>query len=70
MHIRLDIRGSRRMEKTVEVEEGTNIISLLRMLSIRPDSVVCFAGDNPIPLDSNLEDGAELTVMEAASGGS
>lgn len=69
MLVHLDIRGSKRTEKTLEVEEGTEVLSLLRMLSIRPDSVICFAGDLPIPLDAALTEGIELTVLEAASGG-
>ncbi len=69
MHVRIDIRGSMRTERVVEVEEGMDVISLLRSLTIRPDGVICFIAGTPVPLDRTLEEGEELTVVEAASGG-
>lgn len=69
MLIRLDLRGSRRIDKPVDIPEGGTVLQLLRSISIRPDGVVCFIDDMPVPVDSVLKDGQELTVVEAASGG-
>jgi sulfur carrier protein ThiS len=69
MLIHVDIRGSRRIEKSVEIPEGETVIHLLRSISIRPDGVVCFIDNTPVPVDSILKNGQELTVVEAASGG-
>lgn len=69
MLVHLDIRGSRRTEKSVEVRDGETLLGLLRSLSIRPDAVVCFSGSVPIAVDAVLTEGEDITVLEAASGG-
>lgn len=70
MKIHIDVRGSRKTEKSLDISDGATVLELLRLLQIHPDAVICFAGESPVPVDTVMVDGQELTVIEAASGGS
>lgn len=69
MMVHVDIRGSRRAERDVELPDGATLLSLLRNIAVRPDGVVCFSAGYPLPIDAVLREGAEVTIIEAASGG-
>lgn len=55
--------------RSLEVSEGSTVLDILNTLHIFPDGVICFIRDEPVPLDEKLYEPAELTVVEAASGG-
>ena len=70
MTVHIEFHGKGRKDLDTEIEPGTTVIELLKTISIRPEAVVTFRNDSPIPLDALVEDGDVLIFIEAASGGS
>jgi len=60
-----------RINKTKEVnlEKGSTIEDLLRKINLKPDTLIVMNKDKPIPIDDNLNDSQELTIIQVSSGG-
>jgi sulfur carrier protein ThiS len=68
--VRIELHGKGRKDLDVEIEPGTTVLGLLKTISVRPEAVVTFRKDSPVPLDALVNDGDILIFIEAASGGS
>jgi sulfur carrier protein ThiS len=53
----------------VELEDGSNGLSLLSKLEYAPDTHIITKDQKPIPMDDVLNDGDELTIISVVSGG-
>jgi sulfur carrier protein ThiS len=68
--VKIKVNFSRSSEtKTVTLENESNVLDLLEKLDIKPDSAIIMIDDAPVPVDSDLEDGQHLTLMEISSSG-
>lgn len=55
--------------KSAEVEASGTIADALRSLDIRPNAYLYLVNGVPIPSDTVLKEGMEITAMRVASGG-
>jgi len=55
--------------KTVSLHKDSTIQQLLAQLNIKPDTCLTLINNKPIPLDDNLYDGQNVTILEVTSGG-
>jgi sulfur carrier protein ThiS len=53
----------------VNVERGSTVTDLLRILHRRPDSVIVLKNKTPVPIDDIVPDDQELSILQVASGG-
>ncbi len=56
-------------EGEIEVQENSEVSSLVNRLGYHLDSVIVLENEEPLPIDSNLEDGMELKIISVVSGG-
>jgi sulfur carrier protein ThiS len=55
--------------KEVELKEGATGLSLVEHLDLTPDSLILARSDKPIPIDDELKDGENVTLISVVSGG-
>ncbi len=55
--------------KEVELEEGATGMSLVEHLDLTPDSLILARSSKPIPIDEELRDGENVTLISVVSGG-
>ena len=55
--------------KEVNLEKGSTIEDLLKKINLKPDTLIVMNKDKPIPIDDNLNDSQELTIIQVSSGG-
>jgi sulfur carrier protein ThiS len=55
--------------KTVSLQKDATIQHLLEHLRLKPDTCLTLINNKPIPLDDNLDDGQNVTILEVTSGG-
>lgn len=55
--------------KSVELEEGSTGMDLVRALSLSPDVHILLRGDRPIPIDDEIGEGESIKVVNVVSGG-
>jgi sulfur carrier protein ThiS len=55
--------------KEVELEEGATGMSLVESLDLTPDSIILARSNKPIPIDDELKDGENVTLISVVSGG-
>ena len=61
---------SRTKEKRkLEFEKGLTVESVLKKLNIKPDTVIVMSNNHPIPIDDEIKEGQELTILQVSSGG-
>jgi sulfur carrier protein ThiS len=68
MKINLEHAGSSTSE-TLELEAGSTVQDVLDSLGIHYSFVITLIGDDPAPLDQELEDGDTLKIITVVSGG-
>jgi sulfur carrier protein ThiS len=56
-------------EITISLEAGESVMDLLAKADVPVDGVLVFRGNVPVPLDEDVIDVDELTVVSVASGG-
>ena len=55
--------------KEVELKEKSTIQDLLKIIKIKPDTVIVMNSNKPIPIDDIIKDKQELTILQVSSGG-
>ncbi|HDM67293.1 MAG TPA: hypothetical protein ENG62_02775 [Thermoplasmatales archaeon] len=55
--------------KTINLRNDATIIDLLDKLGFKPDTVIVTNGETPIPVDDQVKDNKELTIIQVSSGG-
>jgi len=56
-------------EKEIQLEKGSTVLDLLNKLKIKPDTVVVMSNNTPVPIDNDLKDKQEITIIQVFSGG-
>ena len=61
---------SRTKEKRkLEFKKASTIEDVLKKLNLKPDTVIVMIKNRPVPIDDEIKDGQELTVLQVSSGG-
>jgi sulfur carrier protein ThiS len=55
--------------KTVDLEKGSTIQDVLTKINMKPDTLIVMSKNKPIPIDDEIKDGEELTILQVSSGG-
>ena len=66
----ITVKLSRNNEtKKIQLETGSKVEDVLKKINLKPDTVVTIYKNQPIPIDEELKDGQELTILQVSSGG-
>lgn len=57
------------LQKAFELEDEATCAEVLKAMDLHPDAYLIMKEEKPIPLDTKLEDGDEITFIAVASGG-
>jgi len=55
--------------KTTDVISGTSIEDAARSVGLNPDAYLFLSNGKPVPMDSKIEDNAQIRAVKVASGG-
>ncbi len=55
--------------KQIELKIGSTVNELLKKVDVKPDTVIIMSNNKPTPIDDELSDGQELTILQVSSGG-
>jgi sulfur carrier protein ThiS len=68
--VKIKVKISRsNKEKEIQMEKGSTVLDLLNKLKIKPDTVVIMSNKIPIPIDDNLKEKQEISIIQVFSGG-
>jgi sulfur carrier protein ThiS len=68
--LKIKVKISRTNEiKEVNLENGASVLSLLKKINLKPDTIIVLNNNKPIPIDDELTNGEELTILQVSSGG-
>ena len=68
--MKITIKISRSNEiKTIDLEKGSKIQDVLTKINMKPDTLIVLNKNKPIPIDDEVKDGDELTILQVSSGG-
>jgi sulfur carrier protein ThiS len=68
--VKIKVRISRiNNEKELQLEKRSTVLDLLNKLMIKPDTVVVLSNKIPVPIDDELKDKQEITIIQVFSGG-
>jgi sulfur carrier protein ThiS len=68
MEITIKLSKSKRT-KRIDLKKGSTVEEVLEKLKIKPDTVVVISKDKPIPIDYQIKNIEELTILQVSSGG-
>jgi len=55
--------------KKIQMQQGSLINDLIKKINLKPDSLIVIENNKPVPIDDNLYNGQQLTIIEVSSGG-
>ena len=55
--------------KEINLEKGLTVEDVLKKINLKPDTVIIINKSKPIPIDEEIKDGEELTIIQVSSGG-
>ena len=68
--MKVTIKISRNNEiKTIDLEKGSKIQDVLTKINMKPDTLIVMNKNKPIPIDDEVKEGDELTILQVSSGG-
>jgi len=68
--LKIKVKISRTNEiKEVNLDNGASVQSLLKKINLKPDTIIVLNNNKPIPIDDELTNGEELTILQVSSGG-
>ena len=68
--MKITIKISRNNEiKTIDLEKGSKIQDVLTKINMKPDTLIVMNKNKPIPIDDEVKEGDELTILQVSSGG-
>jgi sulfur carrier protein ThiS len=68
--VKIKIKLTRTNEvKNLEFKVGSTVEDILKKINLRPDTIIVMNEKKPVPIDDELKDGAELIIIQVASGG-
>jgi sulfur carrier protein ThiS len=68
--MKVTVKISRTKEtKTIDLNNGSLVQDVLKKINMKPDTLIVMNKSSPIPIDTELNGGEELTIIQVASGG-
>ena len=68
--MKITIKISRNNEiKTIDLEKESKIQDVLTKISMKPDTLIVLNKNKPIPIDNEVREEDELTILQVSSGG-
>ncbi len=68
--MKITIKISRNNEiKTIDLEKGSKIQDVLTKINMKPDTLIVMNKNKPIPIDDEVKERDELTILQVSSGG-
>jgi sulfur carrier protein ThiS len=53
----------------LEFEKVLTVEQVLKKLNLKPDTVIVMSKNRPIPIDNEVKEGHEFTILQVSSGG-
>lgn len=70
IQVKITVKLSRTKEtKEIHLETGSTVNDLLREMNFKPDTLIVMSNNTPIPIDNELKEGQEVTIIQVSSGG-
>lgn len=69
VRVQATLHGFAEKERELVLPDGARADDAPRALGIRPELVLVFRGDRPLPADAPLVDGERIRVLRVVSGG-
>jgi sulfur carrier protein ThiS len=70
IQVNITIKISRTNEiKTINLTPGSTVQDVLTKINMKPDTLIVINKNSPIPIDQELKNGEELTILQVSSGG-
>lgn len=68
--MQIKVKISRTNEtKKISIKAGSTVEDVLKKINLKPDSVIIMNKNKPTPVDDEIKDGVELTILQVSSGG-
>jgi len=68
--MKIKIKLSRTNEnKEIELQTGSTVNDVLKKINLKPDTVIVMSNDKPVPVDEEVVDGQDFTIVQVSSGG-
>jgi sulfur carrier protein ThiS len=68
--LKIKVKISRTNEtKEVNLENGASVQNLLEKINLKPDTIIVLNNNKPVPIDDELSNGEEITILQVSSGG-
>ena len=68
--MKISIKLSREKDtKEIDLKDGSTVMNLLKELNLKPDTLIVLNNDLPIPVDEELKDKQNLSIILVSSGG-
>ena len=69
VRVHATLHGFAEKQRELELPEGAKADDAPRALGVRPELVLVFRGDRPLPADEPLADGDRIRILRVVSGG-
>jgi sulfur carrier protein ThiS len=68
--VKVTVKLSRNNEtKNIQLGNGSDLEDVLKKLNLKPDTVIIMNDNKPVPIDEEIKDGEEFTILQVSSGG-
>jgi len=68
--VKVSVKISRDKEtKEIDLKDGSTVMDLLKKLNLKPDTLIVINNNLPIPVDDELKDKQNLSIILVSSGG-
>ena len=68
MQIKVKISRTKETKK-INIKTGSTVEDVLKKINLKPDSVIIMNKNKPTPVDDEIKDGEEITILQVSSGG-
>jgi len=55
--------------RKIKLKSGSKAEDVLKKMNLRPDTVIIMCEKQPIPVDEEIKEGQDLTILQVSSGG-
>ena len=68
--MKITVNISRTNQKqTIDMKKGSKIQDVLSEINMKPDTLIVLKEDKPVPIDDDVKDRDDLTILKVSSGG-
>lgn len=69
MRVHATLHGFAEKERELDLADGATADDAPRAIGVRPELVLVFRGDRPLPSDAPLAEGDRIRILRVVSGG-